>query len=205
MYMDLMKRVMRGCRAADMAGLTRMWLGSSFALAAIALLDRRMGSEIGLPLLIGSFGASAVLVFGAPSSPLARARNVLGGHLLSALVGVACARLLGDTPWLASGLAVGTSIALMSATGTLHPPGGATALIAVTGGEGIRQLGFFYALVPCLTGALLLLALAAFLNGVTEWSGVAGACISRNRTAFFRPRLLKRRLRLFRSLRMAQG
>ncbi len=201
--MDLVKRLMPGCRTTDMVALTKMWLGGSLALAAIALLDRHMGSENGLPLLIGSFGASAVLVFGAPSSPLARARNVLGGHVLSALVGVLCARLLTDMPWLASGFAVGTSIALMSMTGTLHPPGGATALIAVTGGESIRQLGFLYAFVPCLTGALLLLAIAAILNGITKWSGVAGACISRNGTAFFRPSML-RRMRLVRSLRAAR-
>ena len=167
------KYLFPGCRAADMGCLLRVWVGSSLALAAIALLDRHIGSPVGLPLLIGSFGASAVLVFGVPSSPLARARNVLGGHALSALAGVVCAALLGDTPWLASGLAVGTSILLMIATGTLHPPGGATALIAVTGGESIRQLGFLYVLVPCLSGALLLLGLSGLLSLLEKLGGRA--------------------------------
>ena len=154
--------------------LIRMWLGSCLALAIIALLDHHAGSPAGIPLLIGSFGASAVLVFGAPSSPLARPRNVIGGHVLSALVGVACAGLLGETPWLASSIAVGTSIALMSGTGTLHPPGGATALIAVTGGESIRQLGFLYVFVPCLSGALILLGVAAVTTFL--WSRGAFVC-----------------------------
>lgn len=190
------QRRLRGTGGTSGMGLPGMWLGSSLALAVMALLDSRMGSPMGLPLLIGSFGASAVLVFGAPSSPLARARNVIGGHVLSALVGVLCASLLGDTPWLASGLAVGTAIALMSATGTLHPPGGATALIAVTGGEGIRQLGLLYVLVPCLTGALLLLAMAVLFSRAERWAGLVGACLVRGW-----PVRLKRRLSLLRHLR----
>ena len=76
----------------------------------------------------------------------------MGGHFLSALVGVSCYFLFPGTPWLASCLAVATAIALMHVTKTLHPPGGATALIAVTGGEGIHQLGYLYAFVPCLLG-----------------------------------------------------
>ena len=169
---EKVKAALMGGELKNMGELVRMWLGSCLALAVIALLDHHAGSPAGVPLLIGSFGASAVLVFGAPSSPLARPRNVIGGHVLSAFVGVSSACLFADTPWLASAVAVGTSIALMSCTGTLHPPGGATALIAVTGGEGIRQLGFLYVLVPCLTGALILLGVAA----VTAFLWSRGSC-----------------------------
>jgi CBS-domain-containing membrane protein len=84
----------------------------------------------GYPLLIGSFGASAVLLFGAAESPLAQPRNLLGGHLLSAGVAVAIVAM-GTTGMYAVSLAVGISIFLMYLTRTIHPPGGATALIGV--------------------------------------------------------------------------
>ena len=144
------------------------WLGSSLAIGLIALLERHVTSSTGFPLLIGSFGASAVLAFGAIQSPLAQPRNLVGGHFLSALVGVSCYFLFPGTLWLASCLAVATAIALMHVTKTLHPPGGATALIAVTGGEGIHQLGYLYAFVPCLLGALIMLAIALIVNNIPK-------------------------------------
>ena len=101
-------------------------------------------------------------------SPLAQPRNLVGGHFLSALVGVSCYFLFPGTLWLASCLAVATAIALMHVTKTLHPPGGATALIAVTGGEGIHQLGYLYAFVPCLLGALIMLAIALIVNNIPK-------------------------------------
>ena len=144
------------------------WVGSCLAIACIALLERYATGNSGFPLLIGSFGASAVLAFGAIRSPLAQPRNLVGGHFLSALVGVSCYFLFPGTPWLASCLAVATAIALMHVTKTLHPPGGATALIAVTGGEGIHQLGYLYAFVPCLLGALIMLAIALIVNNIPK-------------------------------------
>jgi CBS-domain-containing membrane protein len=115
---------------------------------------------VGHPLLIGSFGASAVLLFGATESPLAQPRNLVGGHLLSAIVAVAVVALLGSTP-LSMALGVGIAIFVMNITHTTHPPGGATALIGVQGAAG---LGFV--LVPVLTGVLILLATAVVTNNV---------------------------------------
>ena len=92
------------------------WVGSCLAIACIALLERYATGNSGFPLLIGSFGASAVLAFGAIRSPLAQPRNLVGGHFLSALVGVSCYFLFPGTPWLASCLAVATAIALMHVT-----------------------------------------------------------------------------------------
>ncbi len=190
-----------GCSARELGPLCRMWLGGTLALACIALLDRHIGGPVGLPLLIGSFGASAVLVFGAPSSPLARPRNIVGGHVLSALAGVASCQFFGAEPWLASGVAVGTAIAIMSMTGTLHPPGGATAVIAVTGGEGIRQLGWLYAVVPCLTGALFLILFAWLFSSVGNRAALYGVCLSRHGEDILHPVRLGRRARLLRCLR----
>jgi CBS-domain-containing membrane protein len=103
-----------------------------------------------------------VLLYGAPKSPLAQPRNLIGGHVLSALVGVTVRLILPGPPWLVCALAVALAIAVMHATGTLHPPGGATALIAVTGGPKIVALGYLYVLFPVLSGALVML-LAAVL------------------------------------------
>lgn len=152
---------------ATWGDICRAWLGSAFCMACLACLEQFCAQEWNLPLLIGSFGASAVLAFGAPLSPLAQPRNLLGGHLLSALVGVGCQMLLGDLPVVAATLAVSSAIALMHATKTLHPPGGATALIAVIGGEGIHQLGWGYVLLPCGGGALLMLLAALVVNNLS--------------------------------------
>ena len=121
-----------------------------------------------LSLMIGSFGASAVLLFGAVRSPLAQPRNLVGGHLLSALVGVICWKLLHQHLWLAEAMAVATSVAVMHATRTLHPPGGATALIAVIGSSEIHKLGFIFALVPVTLGSLILLAVALLVNNLSK-------------------------------------
>ena len=149
----LLRHVFPGLAASDAITLLQVWLGSTLALGCIALLDKYLGSPVGLPLIIGSFGASAVLVFGAPMSPLARPRNVIGGHTLSALVGVFFAHTFTTDVALAAACAVATAIVLMILTGTLHPPGGATALIAVIGGPSIEHLGYLYVFVPCFSGS----------------------------------------------------
>ncbi len=142
------------------------WLGAFFGIAAVAWVGALIGTASDQVMMIGSFGASAVLVYGAIRSPLAQPRNLLGGHMLSALVGVLCWKFLGEIPWLAQALAVSTAIAFMHLTKTLHPPGGATALIAVIGSEKIHALGFFYILVPATLGPLILLAVALLVNNI---------------------------------------
>jgi CBS-domain-containing membrane protein len=143
------------------------WIGSFLGISAVAWASLLAVDSAGdrLPL-IGSLGASAVLVYGAPKSPLAQPRNLVGGHLISALAGVSCQQLLGGIPWLAAPLAVASAIALMQLTRTLHPPGGATALIAVAGSEEIHRLGFLYCLAPVGSGALLLLLVALLVNNL---------------------------------------
>jgi CBS-domain-containing membrane protein len=142
------------------------WLGSAIGIALVALLHYRILDALGLSLLIGSFGASAVLIYGAVRSPLAQPRNLLGGHVLSALVGVTAQLLFGTEPILAASLAVATAIAVMHLSKTLHPPGGATALIAVVGGPSIHNLGYLYALMPVALGALVMLAVALLINNL---------------------------------------
>lgn len=142
------------------------WLGSFLGIAAVAALHRNWAVGSDLVMLIGSFGASAVLIYGAIESPLAQPRNLIGGHLLSALVGVACFQFLGFDLVLAAPMAVSAAIAVMTATKTLHPPGGATALIAVIGSDSIHNLGYLYALIPALSGALVMLLVALVVNNL---------------------------------------
>lgn len=142
------------------------WLGSFLGMALIAAIHQQLVSRGDLLFLIGSFGASAVLVFGAIRSPLAQPRNLVGGHTVSALVGVLCFQLLGGWPVAATAAAVATAIAVMHYTRTLHPPGGATALIAVIGSERIHELGYWFALMPAASGALAMLAVGLLVNNV---------------------------------------
>lgn len=142
------------------------WVGAFLGIGAVALVAAHYFSGSDLPLMIGSFGASAVLLYGAPRSPLAQPRNLIGGHVISALVGVACWQLFHAVPGLAQALAVATAIALMHLTRTLHPPGGATALIATLGSAEIQKLGFWYVLMPATLGPVILLVVALVINNL---------------------------------------
>jgi CBS-domain-containing membrane protein len=144
------------------------WVGAFFGIAAVAVLNYHFLDETDFVMIIGSFGASAVLIYGAIKSPLAQPRNLLGGHMLSAVIGVTFFKLLPGSPCLASSLAVATAIAAMHATRTLHPPGGATALIAVIGSEKIHSLGYLYALVPAGLGAAVMLTVALIVNNIPK-------------------------------------
>jgi len=144
------------------------WIGASLGIMICAYLSSRYFEPRDLTLLIGSFGASAVLAYGAVKSPLAQPRNLVGGHIVSGLVGVACQQIFGSVVWLAAAMAVSLAIVAMLATKTLHPPGGATSLIAVIGGVKIHNLGYFYAFVPAGAGALILLIVALIVNNLAK-------------------------------------
>ena len=143
------------------------FLGSLAGMALLSWLHKAVADPAGQVLLIGSFAASAVLLFAAPKSPLAQPRNLIGGHVLSAFIGVSAGLALPGVPWLAGALAVATAIAAMHLTKSLHPPGAATAFIAVTGGPKITALGYAYVLCPALSGALILLGVALLTNALT--------------------------------------
>lgn len=166
-YLQKMKGTTSSPPRVSLSEVFWSWLGSFLGIAAVALVHFRLLAGSDLLLVIGSFGASAVLIYGAIKSPLAQPRNLLGGHVISAIIGVTCFQVLGDGA-LASALAVSLAIAVMHLTKTLHPPGGATALIAVTGGENIHALGYLYALVPAGSGALLMLAVALVVNNIPK-------------------------------------
>ncbi len=143
------------------------WVGSSCCMLCIALADYYYFQAYDAHLLMASFGASAVLVFGVPASPLAQPRNVLGGHFVSALAGVTCQIVFGSIPVAAVCTAVSSAILLMTLTKTLHPPGGASALLAVVGDEAIHDLGYLYAVTPCLLGAGMVVGVGIIITRVT--------------------------------------
>src|SRR6266581_515801 len=115
------------------------------------------------PLLVAGVGASAVVLFALPSSPLAKPWALVGGYMVCALSGVTAAKLVAD-PAVAAALAVSLALAGMFCLRCLHPPGGAIALFAVIGGDGVRALGYGYVLAPVLLNALLLLAVAVVVD-----------------------------------------
>lgn len=144
------------------------FVGAFVGIGIIAYIQSLHLPSLENVFLIGSFGASSVLVYGAIQSPLAQPRNLIGGHVVSALVGVTVATLVPDIIWLTAPLAVAFSIVFMQITRTLHPPGGATALIAVSGGTKIASLGYWYVLSPVFSGALILFLVALLFNNITK-------------------------------------
>lgn len=151
-------------------GQEQLWsfIGAFAGIGLIAFLQSTFLAKTENVLLIGSFGASSVLIYGAIQSPLAQPRNLIGGHLVSAIIGVTVYKLLPDIIWITAPLAVAFSIVAMQVTKTLHPPGGATALIAVIGSEKIKALGYIYVLSPVLSGCIILFVVALIFNNMTN-------------------------------------
>lgn len=141
----------------------RFIVGAMGGVLLTAMLSRWWAGDSATgPWMVASLGASAVLVFGMPSSPLAQPWPVLGGSTLSALVGAGCAAVVPD-PALAGALAVGLAIALMVPLRCLHPPGGAMALyVVLSAGDGWRLAAF-----PILLNVLILLVAAVVYNALT--------------------------------------
>ncbi|UJF23505.1 HPP family protein [Shewanella sp. OMA3-2] len=142
------------------------WVGAFIGIYSISILNRISDIDILQSMfLVGSFGASAVLIYGAPQADFSQPRNLLGGHIISAFIGVSLQQYLSLDIALLGSLAVSLSIVAMHFTRTLHPPGGATALIAVMGGN---DHGYYFVLSPIATGALILLIIALVINNLSR-------------------------------------
>ena len=143
-------------------------LGALIAIFSVASINSLVLSGSGMPLIIASMGASAVLLFATPHSPFTQPWNVVGGQMISALIGVSCALMIADIA-LAAALAVGLALLVMYYLRCLHPPGGATALSAVIGGEGVNGLGYHYVVTPVMLDALIILLVAVLFNYCFPW------------------------------------
>jgi len=146
------------------------FIGSFLGIGTAALLHFLLLTNDGYSSLIGSFGATAVLLYACPESPLAQPWNCFVGHFLSAIVGITvsvihiscCDRE--STLWLAATIAVTVSITVMQVTRSIHPPGGATALLAVTANRTDVWSGYLWVFLPTVTGAVVLLIVAVLVN-----------------------------------------
>lgn len=167
-YFSKMKGATKSPPRVSVSEIAWSWVGAFLGIAAVAVINFNFLDRTDMVMIIGSFGASAVLIYGAVKSPLAQPRNFIGGHVISALIGVATYKIFQDQLWLASAVAVATAIAAMHATKTLHPPGGATALIAVIGSSKVHALGFLYAAVPAGVGAMVMLLVALLVNNIPK-------------------------------------
>ena len=136
------------------------WLGGFLAISAIALLC----NTFSVALVLGSFGASCVLVFGFPDVPFSQPRNVLAGHFLSSFIGLVCLRLFGAT-WWSVAIAVGTAISVMMLTRTTHPPAGSNPVIIY-----LTKPVWTFLLFPTLFGAVILILVALLYNNFTHES-----------------------------------
>ncbi|MBI4619677.1 MAG: HPP family protein [Desulfobacterales bacterium] len=169
--MNYFKKMRGTTKSPPSVGLSEIiwsWIGAFLGIAAVAFINYNILNDTDMVMIIGSFGASAVLIYGAIRSPLAQPRNLIGGHIISAIIGVATYKILHGHMWIAASVAVATSIVAMHATKTLHPPGGATALIAVTGSQKIINLGYLYVVIPIGLGAAIMLVVALLVNNIPK-------------------------------------
>lgn len=143
-------------------------VGGLLGMTLVAVVTTQALGLTGAAALVGSIAASAVLVFAAPLAAFSQPWPVVGGHLISAVVGLACASLLGRTPYTAA-LAVALAIGAMSLCRCIHPPGGATAFVAVAGGPAVAALGWSFLWHPVLVDVAVLLVVAVVFNNVVPW------------------------------------
>lgn len=167
-YFNKMKGTTKSPPQVSLSEIIWSWIGAFLGIAAVALINDYLLEKQDLLMIIGSFGASAVLIYGAVKSPLAQPRNLIGGHVISAVIGVTAYKIFYPHLWLAASMAVATAIAVMHATKTLHPPGGATSLIAVIGSQKIHALGYLYAVIPAGLGAAVMLLVALLVNNIPK-------------------------------------
>jgi len=132
------------------------WCGGAVAIGLIAWIAQLVDQ----PLLAAPLGASAVLAFGVPDSPLAQPRNIIGGHIVAAFAGIVFLKLLGNDWWV-MGLSVATAIAMMQFLRVVHPPAGANPLIVIMVGA-----SWDYLLVPVAVSAFILSICAVFFNNL---------------------------------------
>ncbi len=147
--------------------LMRLWIVTALCVGLLAYFSENFYLLYNMPLLTASFGATTIILFAIPKSPFSRARSAIGGHALSAFVGMSFFTLLGYSP-LACGLAVATALALMIITDTLHPPCGATALNVFLGGAIVQELGFSYVIFPATIGPIFLFIISKIYHKFYE-------------------------------------
>ena len=142
----------------ELCGIALAWLGASFTIAILGWLTSRANT----PLLLGSFGATCVMVFGFPDAPFSQPRHVLCGHFLTALIGLIFLHLTGPC-WWGMGLATGTAIAAMMSLRVVHPPAGSNPVIIF-----LSKPAWSFLCSPTLAGVVIILLIALIYNNLTR-------------------------------------
>ena len=132
------------------------YIGGFFGIGVLSYLSIATHS----PLIMAPLGATSVLAFGVPDSPLAQPRNIIGGNFLAGLVSLICLHIFGSEPWVMA-VAVGTAIGLMQLTKTLHPPAGAVALVAI-----MTNADWPFLFAPVLSGSIVLVLCSILFNNL---------------------------------------
>ncbi|MCL7744420.1 HPP family protein [Guyparkeria hydrothermalis] len=157
-----------GTTAVGLAEIVIAGIAALIGIAAVHTLTSWIAGPQAAIFMVGSMGAAAVLLFAVPHGALSQPWPVFGGQVASAVIGVAAAQWIAD-PGLAAGLAVGGAIAAMQALRCIHPPGGATALIAVIGGPAVHELNYGYVLLPVLANTAIIFLVAVAANYPFPW------------------------------------
>ncbi|HEX4856713.1 MAG TPA: HPP family protein [Limnobacter sp.] len=143
-------------------------IGAFLGIAMVCWVSSFVVQGTDAILVVASMGATAVLLFAVPHGTLSQPWALMGGHFVSAVIGLVCARNIPNVQ-LAAALAVGLSVAAMYWARCIHPPGGATALTAVLGGDSISSLGYWYMINPVLLNTLAILLVAVCFNALFPW------------------------------------
>lgn len=146
-----------------LSGQLKPAIGGFLTIFLIYLISFHFTGLAGTNAILPSMGAATVLLFYAPQGTFSQPWSLFAGNLISAMVGVGCYQWLGDT-FIAASSAVALSMLLMSLARCIHPPGGATALAAVVGGDLIHQLGFSYVIIPTLLNCLIIYIVSSGCN-----------------------------------------
>jgi len=143
-------------------------LGAFFGIFTVFYTSTYFIEDTSAYLIVASMGASAVLLFSVPHGPLSQPWALIGGHFFSAIIGVSCAKYVPNV-FIAAPLAVGLAVSAMYYLNCIHPPGGATALSAVVGGETAHQLGYQYVLTPVMFNVAAIITIAISFNYLFKW------------------------------------
>ncbi|MDX5483039.1 MAG: HPP family protein [Hymenobacteraceae bacterium] len=157
-YLEKLRTTERSPKPPQLQQAAFSALGGLLAIAAVGKLTQL--SQV--PLLMAPFGATCVLAFGVPESPLAQPRNIVGGHFIAAFIGLLCLQWLG-TGWLSMAVGVSLAIGAMQLTGTTHPPAGANPLLVV-----MTKAKWSFLISPVLAGALVLVLVALLFNNASK-------------------------------------
>jgi CBS-domain-containing membrane protein len=153
-------------------------LGGFIGIFAVYWTSRILLGPTASPVLVLSMGSTAAMLFAVPHGALSQPWPLLGGHLVSGLIGIACLLYVPD-PLLAASLATGLAIGAMHYLRCIHPPAGATALAAALGNDAVRAMGFGFVVAPLMLNVLIILIAAIAFNALFPWRRYPAALVRR--------------------------